>query len=266
MAATEPASGRNTVSVRTGLPGSLAQPPPHGPFRDREPRRGQPPMGGCPIPAAAQLAEPLAAARRRSGSARGTRHPARQQIPSGSPPMRFTTVIGTARTDLSAADSRAPGHRQERGRSRADTHNLGGWFTAAAAAGPARPGAGRAPGRARSAAAAVRVTGGHHGGDGGLAGRDVPLQRGEPRPGCAAAAPGSGPCTGVHHQPGRPAGLPRRRGPGRADPGLIVEGFAPVRAGLGGQRRVRRAAEDRDLTQLRIPGFPAATAAGPGTP
>ena len=45
--------------------------------------------------------------------------------------MRFTTLIGTARTDLSAADGRAPGHRQERGRSLADTYNLGGWFTAA---------------------------------------------------------------------------------------------------------------------------------------
>jgi hypothetical protein len=41
---------------------------------------------------------------------------------------------------------------------------------------------------------------------------------------------------------------------------------APVRADPGGKRRVRRAAEDRDLTQLRIPGFPAGTAAGPGTP
>jgi hypothetical protein len=41
---------------------------------------------------------------------------------------------------------------------------------------------------------------------------------------------------------------------------------APVRADPGGKRRVRRAAEDRDLRQLRIPGFPAGTAAGPGTP
>ena len=45
--------------------------------------------------------------------------------------MRFTTLIGTARTDLSAADGRAPGRRQERGRSLAGTYNLGGWFTAA---------------------------------------------------------------------------------------------------------------------------------------
>jgi hypothetical protein len=29
---------------------------------------------------------------------------------------------------------------------------------------------------------------------------------------------------------------------------------------------VRRAAEDRDLRHLRIPGFPAGTAAGRGTP
>ncbi len=94
-----------------------------------------------------------------------------------------------------------------------------------------------------------------------------------------------------HHHPGRPGGLPRLRGPGRVDPGLIAEGFAlsgaatgqhgqaaalltwlcrapgaPVRADLGGRRRVRGAAEDRDLTQLRIPGSPAGTAAGPGTP
>lgn len=40
----------------------------------------------------------------------------------------------------------------------------------------------------------------------------------------------------------------------------------PRSADLGGKRRVRRAAEDRDLTQLRIPGFPAGTAAGPGAP
>jgi hypothetical protein len=39
---------------------------------------------------------------------------------------------------------------------------------------------------------------------------------------------------------------------------------APARADPGGKRRVRRAAEDRDLTHLRIPGFPAGTAAGPG--
>ena len=40
---------------------------------------------------------------------------------------------------------------------------------------------------------------------------------------------------------------------------------ARVRADLGGQRRVRGAAEYCDLRQLRIPGFPAGTAAGPGT-
>jgi hypothetical protein len=39
---------------------------------------------------------------------------------------------------------------------------------------------------------------------------------------------------------------------------------AQVRADLG-QRRVRGAAEDRDLMQRPIPGFPAGTAAGPGT-
>ena len=93
-----------------------------------------------------------------------------------------------------------------------------------------------------------------------------------------------------HHPPGRPAGLPRLRGPGRvhrgthrggvravrrrdraARPGSGAAGVARrapdarVRADPGGQRRVRGAAEDRDLTQLRMPGFPAGTAAGPGT-
>ena len=87
------------------------------------------------------------------------------------------------------------------------------------------------------------------------------------------------------------AGLPRLRGPGRVHPGTHRGGVravrrrdqaarpgsgaaglacrapdAQVRADLGGQRRVRRAAEDRDLTQLRIPGFPAGAAAGRGTP
>src|SRR5215831_16467022 len=50
----------------------------------------------------------------------------------------------------------------------------GGWFTAARRPSACRgPGAGRAPGRVRSAAAAVRVAGGHQGGDGGVAGLDV---------------------------------------------------------------------------------------------
>jgi hypothetical protein len=40
--------------------------------------------------------------------------------------MRFATLIGTARTDFSAADGRAPGRRQERGKSLADTYNRGG--------------------------------------------------------------------------------------------------------------------------------------------
>ena len=71
--------------------------------------------------------------------------------------------------------------------------------------------------------------------------------------------------------------------------GLIVEGFAlsgaatgqhgqaaallawlaahrtPRSARISAQRRVRRAAGDRDLTHRRIPGCPAGTAAGPGT-
>jgi hypothetical protein len=54
--------------------------------------------------------------------------------------------------------------------------------------------------------------------------------------------------------------------PGSGAAGLACRApDAQVRADLGGQRRVRRAAEDRDLTQLRI-GFPAGTAAGRGTP
>jgi hypothetical protein len=88
-------------------------------------------MGGCQIPAAAQLAEPLDSRPAPIRSARGTRHPARPVKPSSIPLMRFTTLIGTARTDLSAADGRASGRRQERGGSLADTYNLGGWFTAA---------------------------------------------------------------------------------------------------------------------------------------
>jgi hypothetical protein len=91
--------------------------------------------------------------------------------------------------------------------------------------------------------------------------------------------------------PGRPAGLPRLRGPGRVHPGTHRGGVravrrrdraarpgggaaglacratdAQVRADPGGQRRVRGAAEDGDLTQLRMPGFPAGRAAGRGAP
>jgi len=40
---------------------------------------------------------------------------------------------------------------------------------------------------------------------------------------------------------------------------------AQVRADLGGRRWVRGAAEGRDLTQLRMPGYPAGRAAGRGT-
>ena len=80
--------------------------------------------------------------------------------------MRFTTLIGTARTDLSAADGRAPGHRQERGRSLADTYNLGGWFTAAGGRRPSegpvpdvRPGgSGQRPRRSGSLAAIRAAT------------------------------------------------------------------------------------------------------------
>jgi hypothetical protein len=49
----------------------------------------------------------------------------------------------------------------------------------------------------------------------------------------------------------------------RCRPGFAAHP-APRSADLG-QRRVRRAAADRDLTWLRIPAFPAGTAAGPGT-
>jgi len=37
----------------------------------------------------------------------------------------------------------------------------------------------------------------------------------------------------MHHHSGRPAGPPRLRGPGRVDPGLIVEGFALCGAAAG---------------------------------
>jgi hypothetical protein len=102
-------------------------------------------MGGWQIPAAAQLAEPLDS---RAAPIRvSPRHqaPRTASKPSSIPLMRFTTLIGTARTartDLSAADGRAPGRRQERDRSLADTYNLGGWFTAA---GGRRPSEGQVP-------------------------------------------------------------------------------------------------------------------------
>jgi hypothetical protein len=69
----------------------------------------------------------------------------------------------------------APGHLQ------AGRYSPGGWFSAVRRPSACRgPGAGRAPGRVRSAAAAVRVAGGHQRGDGSLAGLDVPLQGGQP--------------------------------------------------------------------------------------
>jgi hypothetical protein len=95
------------------------------------------------------------------------------------------------------------------------------------------PGAGRAPGRVRSAAAAVRVTGGHQGGDGGLAGRDVPLQGGEPWPGCAAAAPGSGPCARRTTTPGGRLVFHGCAALAEFIGGLIVEGFALSGAATG---------------------------------
>ena len=116
------------------------------------------------------------------------------------------------------------------------------------------------------------------------------LQGGEPWPGCAAAAPGSGPCTRCTIIPGGRLVFHVFAALAEFIRGLIAEGFAlsgaatgqhgqaaallawlcrapdaPVRADPGGQRRVR-GADDRDLRQLRIPGFPAGTAAGPGVP
>jgi len=55
--------------------------------------------------------------------------------------------------------------------------------------------------------------------------------------------------------------------PGSGAAGLACRApDAQVRADLDGQRRVRGAAEDRELTQLRMPGYPAGMAAGRGTP
>ena len=105
-----------------------------------------------------------------------------------------------ARADLRAADGRAPGHGRE---TRQVTFRyVQPWRLVHRRRRPSAqqgPGAGRAHGRAWPAAAAVRVTGGHQG---GLAGCDVPLHDGEPWPGCAAAAPGSGPCTRCTATPG----------------------------------------------------------------
>jgi hypothetical protein len=225
-------------------------------------------MGGCQIPLPRSWRSRSTAARRRSGSARGTRHPARPVKPSSIPLMRFTTLIGTARTDLSAADGRAPGHRQERGRSLADTYNLGGWFTTAGGRRPSegpvpdvRPeGSGQRPRRSGSLEAIRAATAAWL----GVTYRCKVVSRGR------AAPP-------RHRVPvpvrGAPPGVRAvRRRDRAARPGSGAAGLAcrapdaQIRADLGGQRRVRRAAEDRDLTQLRIPGFPAGTAAGPGTP
>ena len=179
---------------------------------------------------------------------------------------------------------RSAGHQP--GRSLAGTYNLGGWFTAAGGRRPSegpvpdvRPeGSGQRPRRSGSLEA-IRAAA-------WLC--DVPLQGGDPWPGCAVAAPGSGPCTRcttipggrlvfdvcaalaelIRDSSGRGARCPAQR-PGstarqrRCRPGL-------PRTGRPGPRRSRRpargAAEDGDLRHLRIPGFPAGTAAGPGTP
>ena len=147
--------------------------------------------------------------------------------------------------DLSAADGRAPGRSRERGGSPAGPCDRGGWFTAARARRPGegpvpdvRPeGSGPRPGRSgspeaiRAAAAAWP----------GVTYRGTVVSRGR-------AAPPRHRVRSLHEV---------HRHPGAPD--------APVRADPGGKRRVRRAAGDRDLTQRRIPGFPAGTAAGPGT-
>jgi hypothetical protein len=202
--------------------------------------------------------------------------------------MCFTTLTGTARTDLSAADGRAPGRRQERGRSLAGTYNLGGWFTAA---GGRRPSEGPVPDvRPEGSGQRPRRPGGQaiRAATAAWLGVTNPLQGGEPWPGCAAAAPGSGPCTRCTTTPGgrlavrvfaalaefirgthRGGVRAVRRRDRAARPGSGAAGLAVPRTGRPGPRRSRRpargAAEGRDLTHLRIPGFPAGTAAGPGT-
>ena len=127
---------------------------------------------------------------------------------------------------------------------------------------------------------------------GGLADLGEPVVGDGPSwPGCAAAAPGSGPCARCTTTPGGPAGLPRLRGPGRVHPGLIVEGFAlfdaatgqhgqamPQLAWLAAHRTPRSAQISAASAGCAVPpktaispnfgspGFPAATAAGRGTP
>ena len=182
---------------------------------------------------------------------------------------------------------RAPGHRQERGRSLADTYNLGGWFTAV---GPARarcrtcarqgpvsrrggPGHWRPLGRRRrldSVAYRCKVV---------SRGRAAPPRHRVPLPVRGApplraagwSSTSSRPLAELIRDPswrGSRCSTPR---PGstarqwRCWPGCAAH-RTPRPADLGGKRRVRCAAEDRDLTQLRIPGFPAGTAAGPGAP
>ena len=73
----------------------------------------------------------------------------------------------------------------------------------------------------------------------------------------------------VHHHSGRPAGLPRLRGPGRVDPGLIVEGFALSGAATGqhGQAVALLAwlAAHRTPRSAQIPAASAGCAAPPKT-
>jgi hypothetical protein len=138
----------------------------------------------------------------------------------------------------------------------------------------------------RPAAAAVRVTGGHQAaawlgvtyrGKVVSRGRAAPPRHRVPVPGTGRTATPGGRL--VFHVLAALAELIRdssRRGSRcpaprpcstagqwRCWPGFAAHP-APRSADLG-QRRVRRAAADRDLTWLRIPAFPAGTAAGPGT-
>ena len=225
MAAAAPTSGRNSVSVHTGLPGSLAQPPPHGPFRDFEPRRGQPPMGGCRIPAAVQLAEPL------DSRPAPIRVSPRHQAPrTASKTVEHSAdalhhLDGSARTDLSAADGRASGRRQERGRSLAGTYNLGGWFTAAGGRRPSedpvpdvRPeGSGQRPRRpgekAIRAATAAWL---------GVTNRCKVVSRGR------AAPPRHRVPVPARGAPSSRAAAARLRGPGRVHPGTHRGGVRAV--------------------------------------
>ena len=204
------------------------------------------------------------------------------------PAARALGAVGAAAPRL----GRCFGTLARRARSLAGTYNLGGWFTAAGGRRPSegpvpdvRPdGAGQRPRRSGSLAAIRAAAAAWL----GVTYRCKVMSRGRaapPRHRVPVPARGPG-----HHHPGRRLVFHVCAALAESIRGLIVEGFALSGAATGqhgqaaalpawlaahqaprpaqipgGQRRVRRAAEDRDLTQLRIPGFPAGTAAGPGT-